>query len=492
VEFRDQNTGFGIFYEYNYNQAGRITAQHMDYDGGAQTFDAAYTWDNEGRMTGINYGPSYSLQYDVNGRLSGMQDTANGNATVASANYGVAGERLGLTYFGYSESRDYNNLLQMTRMTVSGMMDMQYVYQAGQNNGRIVQSIDGIANETVNYSYDLLNRLSAASATNGSWGQAFTYDGFGNLTAKTVTQGSAPSLSVSYDPATNHQIGPTYDSNGNLNLSYWGDTFDVENRLIASGNDDRYAYDPSGKRVKKSYYPMMSEYYFYSITGQKLITVNCDNGACGGPQYNVYFGGKLVKSKGVVVVTDRLGSVRANSNGEQFRYFAQNDPVNYMDPGGLDRVIVTNSQYFACGLSQTHCGQLFAGKMDLDKLQKAGLGLTLYDATNSAVGSRQASTVVPGQTGTLAQAVGDDYATILADQDGNLTKNVVLGEQFFGLDYREAQGTLLHEALHRFLNLGGGEGDPDLKKYLTDNFGFKPKDPYSTHDITEWLKGDCR
>jgi RHS repeat-associated protein len=293
----------------------------MDYDGGAQTFDAAYTWDNEGRMTGINYGPSYSLQYDVNGRLSGMQDTANGNATVASASYGVAGEMLGLTYFGDSESHTYNNLLQMTRMTVSGMMDMQYVYQAGQNNGRIVQSIDGIAGETVNYTYDPLNRLSAASATNGSWGQAFTCDGFGNLTAKTVTQGSAPSLSVSYDPATNHQIGPTYDANGNLNLSYWGDTFDVENRLIASGNDDRYAYDPNGKRVKKSYYWNSWEYYFYSITGQKLITVSCDNGACGGPQYNVYFGGKLVKSKGVVVVTDRLGRVRANSNGEQFRYF---------------------------------------------------------------------------------------------------------------------------------------------------------------------------
>jgi hypothetical protein len=93
---------------------------------------------------------------------------------VAGASYGVAGEMLGLTYFGYSESRTYNNLLQMTRMTAVGMMDMQYVYQAGQNNGRIVQSIDGIVGETVNYPYDPLNRLSAASATNGSWGEAFT------------------------------------------------------------------------------------------------------------------------------------------------------------------------------------------------------------------------------------------------------------------------------------------------------------------------------
>src|ERR1035438_9690362 len=54
----------------------------------------------------------------------------------------------------------------------------------------------------------------------------------------------------------------------------------------------------------------------------KLVTLACVNGDNGlacptGPQFNVYFGGKLVKSKDVVVVADRLGSVRANSNGER-------------------------------------------------------------------------------------------------------------------------------------------------------------------------------
>jgi hypothetical protein len=42
---------------------------------------------------------------------------------------------------------------------------------------------------------------------------------------------------------------------------------------------------------------------------------------CGNPVYNVYFKGKLVKSKGVVVVTDRPGSVRRNANGETFSYY---------------------------------------------------------------------------------------------------------------------------------------------------------------------------
>uniref|UniRef100_Q024R0 YD repeat protein n=1 Tax=Solibacter usitatus (strain Ellin6076) TaxID=234267 RepID=Q024R0_SOLUE len=262
VTFTDESPRLGVNYQYSYNQAGRVTSQHMDYYGGAHVFDASYTWDNEGRMTGTNYGPQYSLQYDVNGRLSGMQDAANGNTTVATANYGVAGEMLGLSYFGYSETRTYNSLLQMTRQTVSGMMDMQYVYQNGQNNGRIVQAIDGIANESVNYTYDPLNRLSTANATNGSWGQAFTYDGFGNLTGKSVTQGSAPALSVSYDPATNHQTGQSYDANGNL--SGYLVSYDIENRMIADAAAT-YGYDHAGKRISKIT-SNSTEIYFYGIS----------------------------------------------------------------------------------------------------------------------------------------------------------------------------------------------------------------------------------
>jgi YD repeat-containing protein len=83
------------------------------------------------------------------------------------------------------------------------------------NNGRLTQSIDGASGETVNYTYDVLNRLIAAQATNNSWGNAYSYDGFGNLTGKTVTAGSAPSFSVSYDPAAKRQIGQSYEANGN-------------------------------------------------------------------------------------------------------------------------------------------------------------------------------------------------------------------------------------------------------------------------------------
>jgi RHS repeat-associated protein len=144
-------------------------------------------------------------------------------------------------------------------------------------------------------------------------------------------------MSVSFDPLTNHQNGVGYDANGNPN----GASYDVENRMI-SGNGETYSYDHAGKRVLKQYTiaaPSPNagspgfEVYFYGIGGQKLMTKQCwvdndgfphcpgGNGGNSGDSFNVYFGGKLVKSKSVVVATDRLGSVRANSNGEQFRYY---------------------------------------------------------------------------------------------------------------------------------------------------------------------------
>jgi RHS repeat-associated protein len=174
-----------------------------------------------------------------------------------------------------------------------------------------------VTGETLTYGYDRLNRLSGVS---GTWSQTYTYDGFGNLTGKSAV-GAYPAMNASFDPLTNRQNGLGYDANGNVTAN--GAGYDVENRL-AGDSTALYVYDHAGKRVQKRY-QATEEYYFYGIGGQKLVTQVCqttESGwGCGDRQYNVYFGGKLVKSKGVVVVTDRLGSVRANSNGERMSYY---------------------------------------------------------------------------------------------------------------------------------------------------------------------------
>jgi RHS repeat-associated protein len=370
---------------YSYNQAGRVTAQHMDYDYGRNTFDAAYSWDSEGRMTNLNYGPSYQLQYDVNGRLSGM-------SSEVTATYGVAGEMTGLSYFGFSETRTYNSMLQMTQQTVTNggttVMDMQYRFDTtGHNNGRMVSSVDGVSGETVNYEYDALNRLSSAAATSGAWGQAFAYDGFGNLTNKTVTAGSAPTLSVSFDPATNRQAGVAYDANGNPEI--YGAVYDVENRMTAG-----YSYDPYGKRVKKGSDNETYELYFYGIGGQKLATFakyyECAP-TCGLKDalwYNVYFGGKLVKSKGVVVATDRLGSVRANSNGERMSYY----------PYGEERTSTADNREKFGTYMRDSSGQDYADQ------RYYNVGTGRFGTADPSTGSRAAD---PGSWNKYAYVGGD-------------------------------------------------------------------------------------
>ena len=49
----------------------------------------------------------------------------------------------------FTETCTYNTLLQLTQETL---------YSATQNNGKILQSTDSVTGETVNYTYDALNR----------------------------------------------------------------------------------------------------------------------------------------------------------------------------------------------------------------------------------------------------------------------------------------------------------------------------------------------
>jgi len=67
-----------------------------------------------------------------------------------------------------------------------------------------------VTGETVDYTYDVLNRLIQVQ-TEGSggvqWGQSYTYDSVGDMTAKGVTKASAPTFCTTINPATNG--GPT-------------------------------------------------------------------------------------------------------------------------------------------------------------------------------------------------------------------------------------------------------------------------------------------
>ena len=160
---------------------------------------------------------------------------------------------------------------------------------------------------------------------------------------------------MTFDPATNHQTGVNYDGNGN---PMEGKIYDVENRIISEPGYQQYTYDYRGKRNTKLM-GSTTELYFYGIDGKKLATYQCAAGTqqngyqftCSSPAFDTYWKGKLVKSKGQEVTTDRLGSVRwarddgwrayypygeerwaSNDNREKFgTYVRDNSTQDYAD-----------------------------------------------------------------------------------------------------------------------------------------------------------------
>ena len=132
-----------------------------------------------------------------------------------------------------------------------------------------------------------------------------------------MTKGTGPSGSWYVDPATNRMGGYSYDANGNQTLAPNGVTlsYDVENRLVATGNGESYAYDAGGRRLWKRMPNGTEEIYFYGASGQKLGTYRASfyqgAGSMTVVDLNLSFGSRLLVSRSVSVVRDRLGSNRA-------------------------------------------------------------------------------------------------------------------------------------------------------------------------------------
>ena len=215
---------------------------------------------------------------------------------------------------------------------MANVYDVQNGFSATQNNGKVANTVDSVTGETANYTYDTLNRLSAASGS--GWAENFTYDGFGNLTDKTPTVGSPPALHVTVNASNNQLVAYTYDANGNLRSSGAQSLgYDVANRIVTAttGNNpsEQYAYGPANLRVWKLQPDGTESLYFYGAFGELLGEYPVL--PYGSPPYHyyfvgagatrLYFAGKLINGVNGAVVQDRLGSVAYESGGNNLRYY---------------------------------------------------------------------------------------------------------------------------------------------------------------------------
>jgi len=241
VAWTSSSMGMNFAEMYNYSQGGLMVGKRMQMSPNpdpnlhgfnpppeTSNLDTTFTYDNEGHYLGPqgypNWPQSFSYTTDTLGRPSGITASPlnQGDSTrvvVKDVIYGVAGElqqaRIyqdpGLPYWSTTYLRrnwTYNTLFQATHETgtseVAGsgsttVLDLQYSYTAGQNNGRITQRTDAVSGEQVSYTYDTLNRLITAVTTGPQYGLSWTYDGFGNMTAQQVTKGSGYNTNLSYN-----------------------------------------------------------------------------------------------------------------------------------------------------------------------------------------------------------------------------------------------------------------------------------------------------
>ena len=343
--------------EYSYNSLGQPVQKRLDElastnNGALSTrywdmfFDYSATAENLLKtvqypdtkdVNGAVLHPGYTVtyQYDLMGRQTGMSypPAYTGDGTpplvLTSATYNPANQ-LRIASMSYnaiqslSQERTYNSLNQLESVYFNGTGAWGYEYVGGQNNGQISVLHDYLAGQTISYGYDSLKRLTTASAASAgsAWSQAYTFDGFGNLTAKTGTLPQA----VNTDPATNQIANGCYDKYGNVSsiafTSCGGGnlyTYDVANRIVNGTGPtlpgDRYLYNAQNKRIAIVQQSGQEQLIFYGPGGQKMAAIN---GVSGYVSEDAYFAGMLWIQDlraGNLVKVDRLGSVRGSYFG---------------------------------------------------------------------------------------------------------------------------------------------------------------------------------
>jgi RHS repeat-associated protein len=203
--------------------------------------------------------------------------TGCSDSTYYAGNYQYNdGELTAFTYgngvnaaFSYSPARTQLTQLTYAKGNSSPYFNLQYWYQQNSsncpngttgNNGSIQCITDNAdSGRSVSYSYDPLGRMISAQTTGDStypqWGLAETYDRYGNRLSETVTAGSGPQSSMSFNN-NNQPVGYTYDASGNMtveplsppnNMSY-----DAENRMTefsSGGGWSEYVYAGNGQRI---------------------------------------------------------------------------------------------------------------------------------------------------------------------------------------------------------------------------------------------------
>lgn len=350
---KDKATG-AVIEDYGYDVNGNVeTIQRTQADGilHSMVYDKANRLKKVDIKKGTTVLSGYSYALDANGRI---QNITNQNGTVVNSYiYDDAGQLKSYTDSTGTTGYEYDNVgNRKTKTAPNGTTTYQY------NNLNQLTTRSG-ADGTATYQYNDKGELTSKGATRFDWNTdgkitkvtksdnstvEFKYDAQGRRTEKiakntagTVTrhlkyeyEDATGNLLVETDVLANSKIVYSYDVDGGLtSQTQDGKTYyynyDGQGNVVSltdnAGNVTvSYTYDPWGEKINKVgtlYNPFTYRGYYYDEETQLYYLVN---------RYYDPEDGRFVSEDAFEQVSAHLYS------------YAENDPVNFVDPDGNARV----------------------------------------------------------------------------------------------------------------------------------------------------------
>ena len=250
---------------WSYDEYGRVTTATRVVDG--RSYASDYTFDALDRVREMTYPDNETLTYSYqpNLLLDGISSSIGDLDLVSDVVYEDIGlpdsYTLGSGATTASQSFEYWKIDDATRSPFAALkriklskdstdlVNRELQYDAA---GNVTKIVDGVNSETVDYTYDDLDRLLTASVPTG---ESFAYDTIGNMTSKAGTTLDYGTTSPKHAVKSHGTTAYTYDANGSLTTK--GTQIikcDPERRpiLVQDGTSiHRAAYDGDGVRRKR-------------------------------------------------------------------------------------------------------------------------------------------------------------------------------------------------------------------------------------------------
>ena len=341
---------------WSYDAMGRSLTDVRTTGGITKTTSYAYNLD--GSLASLTYPSGRTITYTPNaaGRTVSAVDSLSAINYATAATYAPHGALSSLTlgqtgtFTGINLNQGFNARLQPATIrawSTNGVaLDLSYGFNFGTANNGNVASITNnlVADRTQTFTYDELNRIKLArtQATTGTkcWGEAFSYDPWGNLLAIGGAAGytGCTQENLSVAATTKNQVsGYTYDAAGNMTSvpSIASYTYNAENQLTQTAGMT-YTYDGDGRRAQKS----NGKLYWYGVGSDPLTETDA---AGNNPDEFIFFGEKRIarrKSTGEInyYFADHLGTSRVVTSSTGM---VLDDSDFY--PFGGERTVVSSS-----------------------------------------------------------------------------------------------------------------------------------------------------